>query len=162
MLEPWPEFIKRATRIAEDHLTNANLQEWTTLFLRKQWRWAQRIANQSQDRWSRLVTQWQPELDTKRHAQRQQARPRKRWDDDINNYLQARHSNTNNREPPPEHWLESASKTTWATMEDDYVQHTLNTMFLPPRQPTDHITPTIPSTTNSTTTTPTNNPPTHH
>ena len=35
LLEPWPDFIKRATRTAEAHLERLNIEDWTTLYLRK-------------------------------------------------------------------------------------------------------------------------------
>ena len=94
--EPWPEFIKRATRIAEETTKQLNMQEWTTTYWKKQWKWANRIANQQQLRWSRLVAEWDPTTDNPQHAQRKQGRPQKRWDDDINNFL--RQANNHNDE----------------------------------------------------------------
>ena len=134
LLEPWPDYIKRATQEAETHYKSTNLQEWTTLYHKKQWRWAQRVANQTHNRWSHLAAQWQPELDNKRPTIRRNARPRKRWDDDITSFLQARHHNTTNNNdtpprPPPPHWLDAArDTTTWEKMEADYIHHMVTKM----------------------------------
>ena len=91
LLEPWPDFIKRAMRTIEARLERLNIEDWTTLYLRKKWRRAARVAQQPDDRWSRLVVQWDPEVTHPRRAKRPQKRPRTRWDDDINAYL--RHCN---------------------------------------------------------------------
>ena len=122
LLEPWPEYIKRTTHIAETHLNNANIREWTALYFRKQWRWAQRIANQSHDRWSYLAAHWQPEFDIERPTFRRQARPRKRWDDDIQSFLRTHHPNTT-----PPIWLNVARDTaTWETLENHYIHYMIN------------------------------------
>ena len=42
--EPWPKFIKRATRIAEETTKQLNMQEWTTTYWKKKWKWANRIS----------------------------------------------------------------------------------------------------------------------
>eukprot|EP00973_Karenia_brevis_P000798 110601-Karenia_brevis.AAC.1 len=49
-LEPWPEFIKRATRVAETYANKFKIQEWPEHHLRKTWRWASRIARQPANR----------------------------------------------------------------------------------------------------------------
>ena len=91
-LEPWTEFIKRATHIADETIKKLNMQEWTVAYWRKQWRWAERIANQPPNRWSRLALEWNPTTNNPQRAQRKQGRPQKRWDDEIINYLrQATH-----------------------------------------------------------------------
>ena len=121
LMEPWPEFIKRATRTAEKLITKFKIQEWTTVFLRKQWKWAQRIGNQSQNRWSKIAAQWQPDLDPTHPAARRQARPRTRWEDDITAFLHTKYNNDTNSNNTTPHWLEATTTTTWTTLEDEYV-----------------------------------------
>ena len=87
LIEPRPEFVKRATRAVEAHLDRLQIGEWTTYYFRKKWKWASRVAQQPTDRWSHLAAHWNPQLNQRR-AQRPQARPRKHWDDDINSFLQ--------------------------------------------------------------------------
>ena len=86
-MEPWPDFIKRTTRIAEETINKFAIEEWTVLLYNRNWRWASRIAYQSQSRWSHLATQWEPEIHDKRCKGRRQARPRKRWDDELKHFL---------------------------------------------------------------------------
>ena len=62
-LEDWPDYIKRATIIAESQIRNANIDTWPTTCLRRKWKWAAHIASQQRNRWSRLAVQWQPKLD---------------------------------------------------------------------------------------------------
>ena len=50
-LEPWSDFLKRATRAAEDRLAATNQEEWITLWRRRQWRWAGKLARPSMDKW---------------------------------------------------------------------------------------------------------------
>ena len=58
---------------------------------RKKWKWAQRVANQPSDRWSKLALQWQPDLNIAQRGQRAPGHPRKRWSDDITEFLAAVH-----------------------------------------------------------------------
>ena len=83
--EPWPDFIKRATHIASETIKKFDIPEWTTILWQRQWRWASRIAQQNNDRWSLIAALWDPTTTQPRRAQRQQGRPQKRWSDEINN-----------------------------------------------------------------------------
>ena len=108
-LEPWPSFLKRATRIAEDMIDKLGIEKWTVAQQKRKWRWASRVAHQTQDRWAHLVSKCQPEVHEKRCRGRRQARPRKRWDDDIAAFLATYprnddndDDNDNNDGPPTE------------------------------------------------------------
>ena len=91
-LEPWVDFIKRATHIAETTISKQNIPLWTTAYLRRKWRWAQRLTTLPDDRWCRLITNWQPTTSEQRPAYRRQGRPRKRWRDDIDDYFKHLHN----------------------------------------------------------------------
>ena len=54
-LEPWPKYIKRATRIAEQRLAALDIETWTTTLLRRKWRWASRVAAYPHHRCTRLA-----------------------------------------------------------------------------------------------------------
>ena len=113
--EPWQDFIKRATQTAEHLATKFNVCDWSELYHRKKWRWAERVANQSQDRWSRIMSSWEPLLHDNRPCKRHNYRPRKRWDDAIRAFLQTTPT-------PKRHWIDIATDTTlWTQKEDDYV-----------------------------------------
>ena len=86
-LEPWVDFIKRATHIAEATISKQNISQWTTAYLRRKWRWAQRLTTVPDNRWCRLITKWKPTTTEHRPVYRRQGRPRKRWRDDIDDYF---------------------------------------------------------------------------
>ena len=86
-LEAWPDFLKRTTRIVDAQLKGANLDEWVTLWRKRQWRWAGKVVQLHQHKWSYGALCWQPVLDCTSGGVRAQARPRRRWDDDIKAYL---------------------------------------------------------------------------
>ena len=127
LLEPWADFMKRATHTAEALAHKHNVEDWPTLHLRRQWRWAQRVAQQSHDRWSWLAAGWDPTVHDKRTCNRQQARPRKRWSDDITQFLQPwyhtateTHDNNHNLD-----WRDLATDTQlWKSLEDNFITYT--------------------------------------
>lgn len=45
---------------------------------RRKWRWAAKMARMEDDRWAKLINEWQP-----RTGKRKTGRPKKRWRDDI-------------------------------------------------------------------------------
>ena len=50
------------------------------------WKLALRIATSPSDRWLRKAAGWNPELSTRYRINRAIGRPRKRWEDDINEF----------------------------------------------------------------------------
>ena len=82
-LEPWKDFLKRVTYLAEERATAAGLNEWLTTWRRKQWRW----APDDHKKWSNTALHWCPELHASRSNVRAQARPKKKWTDDLHGYL---------------------------------------------------------------------------
>ena len=153
LLQPRPDFIRRATRAVEAQLTKLQLTEWTTLYLQRKWRWASRIAQQPDERWSRLVAQWDPQITNPRHSHRPQSRPHKRWDDDINPFLKHYINNSDddtdctNNTPLPD-WMELArNKTKWTQLESLFIQHTRNSTTKAPPPSSAPQTTTTPTTT---------------
>eukprot|EP00973_Karenia_brevis_P038920 5373312-Karenia_brevis.AAC.1 len=55
MLEPWVDFIRRATHAAEKLAANLNIESWTCTYWRKKWAWAHRIALHGSDRWTQRI-----------------------------------------------------------------------------------------------------------
>ena len=116
-MEAWPEYIRRATTAAENHLSRLQIETWTTSYFTRKWRWAARIAKQPTNRWTRLTSAWQPEHNLQRPTTRRQARPHKRWSDDLQAFLSTIHA-----QPP--HWLQAASNdTNWATLEHKFITY---------------------------------------
>ena len=48
------------------------------------------IAKHHEDRWTKLVSNWNPAISTKKEGDRKQGRPTKRWEDDLNSILTTR------------------------------------------------------------------------
>ena len=46
-----------------------------------------RIASLPEERWTSKIIEWNPGLDNKIKTNRSVGRPRKRWEDDINEFL---------------------------------------------------------------------------
>ena len=84
-LEPWVDWVKRATREAESKLKEMDFDMWATAQKRMKWSWAQRTQQIDADRWSRIVAEWEPE--NTNNCTRSQGRPRRRWADDIHSFL---------------------------------------------------------------------------
>jgi len=117
VLEPWQDFLRRSNQIAETHARRSGIEEWTTRYLRKKWRWASRIAGHSRDRWTKLATSWEPEFDERRCAIRHHARPRRRWDHEIGAYLQ------HNEVHKQTHWMHLAQDTDkWHATESKFIE----------------------------------------
>eukprot|EP00973_Karenia_brevis_P009221 1250179-Karenia_brevis.AAC.1 len=74
-MEPWVDFIKRATHLAEAALDKCGISEWTMVYAKRKWRWAHRVQNQDTNQWPRLALHWDPQKDPRRHATRHAAHP---------------------------------------------------------------------------------------
>ena len=44
-LEPWSDWIQRATHEAEERINKVGIEDWIVQLRRRKWRWAQRVAN---------------------------------------------------------------------------------------------------------------------
>ena len=85
--EEWIELIQRSTKEAEEHMKKTNIPCWIETHRRMKWRMAMRIASLPQERWTSKITEWNPGLDNKIKTNRSVGRPRKRWEDEINEQL---------------------------------------------------------------------------
>ena len=54
---------------------------------RMKWKLAVRMVSSPSDRWLRKAADWNLELSTRYRINRAIGRPRKRWEDDINEFL---------------------------------------------------------------------------
>ena len=119
-LEPWCDFIQRATHVADAIMSKHNITSWTITYIHRKWKWAQRLAGLPDNRWCRLVTRWTPNTTEQRPAYRKQGRPRKRWNDDITNFitqLEATHTTSTS-------WLDIADKEFWRNNQERFVSTT--------------------------------------
>ena len=76
-LEPWVEWVERATHKAQQLLERLNIEDWITIQRRRKWRWASQVAS-DRNKWTYRVLMWEPDLllDQKEPG-RKQARPKK-------------------------------------------------------------------------------------
>jgi hypothetical protein len=79
--ECWVDYIKRATHRAENIMIKYGSEDWVTLQRRRKWRFAGRVAQISDERWSRRLLAWRPDFG----RGRSRGRPLTRWSDDIKN-----------------------------------------------------------------------------
>ena len=77
-------------------MSSSGIEDWVSQQRRRKWRWAQRVANETYDKWTVTALTWDPTLDSHLNARRRQARPKTRWTDDINYHIEARRHNENN------------------------------------------------------------------
>ena len=85
--EDWIEYIKRSTKEAEEHMEKHKIKCWIEVHRRQKWRMARRIITLPAKRWNRRVFNWHPGLDTSIRARRQVGRPKRRWEDDLNEFM---------------------------------------------------------------------------
>ena len=83
--EEWIDF-KRSTEEAEEHMKKHKLPCWIEVHKRTNWRMARRIITLPQSRWNKRVFQWQPGLDPTLRTKRSVGRPKRRWEDDLNEF----------------------------------------------------------------------------
>ena len=117
-LESWVEFIKRTTREAEIWLDKLEMKSWLETQRIRLHRWAGHVARRRDGRWSNLILDWQPEPGTRQGGTgrgRRQARPVKRWDDDLRAHVSVYTGQTDL------HWrLLAEDRASWKEMEDDF------------------------------------------
>ena len=69
-------------------VTAHGITSWFLRQSKKCWKQARIIAKHHDDRWTRLISKWSPSISTKQRGYLKQGRPARRWEDDINSYLQ--------------------------------------------------------------------------
>ena len=60
---------------------------WIETHRKMKWRMASRIASLPRERWTRKKFDWHPGLDNKIKTRRLVGRPKRRWEDDINEFI---------------------------------------------------------------------------
>ena len=63
------------------------------------WKLALRIATSPCERWLKKAAEWNPELSSKYRTNRTIGRPKKRWEDNINDFLEQNHDERKTDEP---------------------------------------------------------------
>ena len=85
--EEWIEYIKRSIVDALDKTERAKIRCWNRTHKKMKWKLALRIATSPSERWLKKAAEWSPDLSSRYKTNRAIGRPRKRWEDDINDFF---------------------------------------------------------------------------
>ena len=94
--EEWVEYIERSTIEVVEKMENEKIRCWKMTQRKMKWRLAMRIATSPSERWLIKAAEWNPELSSKYRTNSYIGRPRKRWEDDINEFLKQTEDETEN------------------------------------------------------------------
>ena len=87
---------KKSTDEAMEKMDDAKFRCWIKTHKRMKWRMALRIATSPNERWLMKAAEWNPEFSSKYRTNRAIGRPRKRWEDDIDEFLKLEEDETEN------------------------------------------------------------------
>ena len=120
-------YIKRSTADALDKMEHAKIRCWNRTHKKMKWKLALRIATSPSERWLKKAAEWNPELSSRYRTNRAIGRPRKRWEDDINDFLKQNLDEKVNEEPIERKsqnnniWINTAKdRKKWARLEEKY------------------------------------------
>ena len=127
--EEWIDYIKRSTDEAMEKMENAKIRCWNKTHKGMKWRLALRTASLPNERWLVKAAEWNPELSSKYKTNRAIGRPRRRWEDDINDFLKLEENETENfierDNQYKKSWINAAKdRGRWTLLENDYTMTT--------------------------------------
>ena len=123
LLEPWPDFLRRTARWTEQRLKEAGQDEWLAVWRKRQWMWAGKLATKCAEKWSAVATQWEPLVHSSQPRGRAQARPRKRWEQDLVDFLAAEEPDSD------ESWyVRAQDEHSWSQLADRFVRHACDSL----------------------------------
>ena len=125
--EEWIEYMKRSTDEAIEKMKNASIRCWIKTHKRMKWTLALRIASLPGERWIVKAAEWNPELSSRYKTYRAIGRPRKRCEDDINEFLKLEETETGiSTESDSKYnksWINTAKdRGRWTLLENDYTK----------------------------------------
>ena len=128
--EDWIEYIKRSTADALDKMERAKIRCWNRTHTKKKWKFALRIATSPSERWQKKAAEWNPDLSSRYWTNRAIGRPRKKFEDDINDFLKQVLEEKENEEPIERRiqtnntWINIAKDwKKWALLEGKYTMN---------------------------------------
>ena len=77
------EWVSRATRIAEEHMRKAGVDDWVAAQRKRKWDYAGQVARREDGRWSTKLLAWEPA-----EGKRKRGHPKLRWRDDLDAFWQ--------------------------------------------------------------------------
>ena len=91
------------------------------------WKLTLRIATSPSERWLNKAAEWNPDLSSRYKTNRAIGRPRKRWEDDINDFFKQVLEENENENPierssqTNKNWINIAKdRRRWALLEETY------------------------------------------
>ena len=125
--EDWIDYIRRSTADAIDKMEHAKIRCWNKTHRKMKWKLALRIATSPSERWLKKAAEWNPELSSRYRTNRTIGRPKKRWEDDINDFLKQNLDERKIEEPLERKnqnnntWINIASdRKEWTRLEEKY------------------------------------------
>ena len=121
--EEWIEYVKRSTDEAIERMKTAKIQSWIKAHRRMKWSLAMRIGSLPEERWVMKAAGWNLELSTKYKTYRAAGRPKRRWEDEINDFLRPERTEdeTSNVERSNNEWIKIAKdQEGWKKMENKF------------------------------------------
>ena len=79
--ETWVEYVQRTARLAAEKMNKLGYEDKAMPYRRKKWRFAGRISQSTDGRWSKRLSNWRPHF--RCHPHRDVGRPFGRWSDSI-------------------------------------------------------------------------------
>ena len=90
-------------------MDDAKIRCWIKTHKRMKWRMALRVASLPNERWMVKASEWNLELRSRYKTYRSIGRPRRRWEDDINEFLNLEENETeNSTESENNSWIKAA------------------------------------------------------
>ena len=114
--EDWIDYKRRSTADAIDKMEHARIRCWNKTHRKMKWKLALRIATSPSERWIKKAAEWNPELSSRYRTNRAIGRPKKRWEDDINDFLKQNLEEKENEEPLER---KSQNNNTWMNIAKD-------------------------------------------
>ena len=114
--EDWIDYTRRSTADAVDKMGHARIRCWNKTHRKMKWKSALRIATSPSERWKKKAAVWNPELSSRYRTNWAIGRPRKRWEDDINDFLKQNLEEKENEEPLGR---KSQNNNTWINIAKD-------------------------------------------
>ena len=85
--EDWIDYIRRSTAEAIDKMEHARIRCRNKTHRKMKRKLALRIETSPSERWLQKAAEWNPELSSRYRTNRAIGRPKRRWDDDIKDFL---------------------------------------------------------------------------
>ena len=121
--EDWFDYMRRSTAEAVDKMDQNKIRCWNKTHKKMKWKLALRIATSPSERWVKKAAEWNPETSSKYMTSRSIGRPKKRWEDDINDFLKQIYDETKMEETRENKisWISIANdRKEWTRLEEKY------------------------------------------